>query len=195
MWAGGLSHRETIRAVLKLQDSGLEGWGGLELLHVPGQKPRFRVWGLGKASWVPRGVPDRRKSPAHGSPSSALFTSFSHTSFLPRRPGTKAFMSVCEGLIPRGIGGWGGRKSQPQTRSPRKRNGGTYLPSAGRERPTCPPASGQQRVWASWAEAGSRIAASGPWREGGGQETEAGALVFTAGGNSPGLRRPQVREI
>lgn len=32
------------------QDSGLEGWGGLELLHVPGQKPRFRVWGLGKAS-------------------------------------------------------------------------------------------------------------------------------------------------
>jgi hypothetical protein len=62
-----------------------------------------------------------------------------------------------------------------------------FYPSAGWERPTFPPASGQQPVWVSWAEAGSQTADSGPWPEGGDQKTEPRALMFTAGKNSQEL--------
>lgn len=176
---------------------GVGGAGRPQLLALPGQKPHLRVWGLGRASWVPRGVPGRRKSPVHGSPSSALSHSSPTSASFPAAPGRKLSLVFVGISSPKGWGGGAGgnRKSQSQSRSPRKRNGGTYLPSAGPERPSCPPASRRQPVWVSWAEAGSQFAASGPWREGGGRETEARAPMFTAGRNSQELRRPQVREI
>lgn len=88
---------------------------------------------------------------------------------------------------------WRAEKSQTRSRSPRKRNGGTYLLPAGRERPTRSPASGQEPVWVSWAEAGSQIAVSGPWHEGGGLKPEGRDPMFTAGRNSQELRRPRSR--
>jgi hypothetical protein len=154
----------------------------------------FESLGAGKGKLGPTWCPGPEEVPCALVSRFRAFCSFSHITFIPRRPGTKAFTSDCKGVS--SPVGWGGsRKSQSQSRSPRKRNGGTYLPSAGRERPTCPPASGQQPVWVSWAEAGSQTAASGPWREGDDRETEPRALMFTAGRNSQELRRPQVREI
>jgi len=196
LWAGGFSNRETIRAGLKSPGLGVGGVGRPRAAAFTGTEAPFESLGAGKDKLGPTWCPGPEEVPCARVSQFRAFLLLSPTSTsFPAAPARKLSRVFVRVSSPEGFGEGGGRKRQPQTRSPRKRNGGTYLPSAGRERPTCPPASGQQRVWVSWAEAGSQIAASGPWREGGGQETEARALMFTVGGNSQELRRPQVPEI
>lgn len=72
---GGCSNRETNLRGLEPPSLGVGGMGKSQngwWCIDPRKAPNERVWGLGRASWVPRGVAGQRKSPVHGFPSPAL---------------------------------------------------------------------------------------------------------------------------
>lgn len=101
---------------MNLQDSGLEGWVGLKLLPLPGLKLHLRVWGLERASWVPRGVPGWRKSPMHGSPSSALSPPPPTSASFPAAPGRKLSLVFVGISSPKGWGGGRGKTEKANHR-------------------------------------------------------------------------------
>lgn len=176
---------------------GVGGVGRPQAAAFTGTEAPFESLGAGKGKPGPTWCPGPEEVPCARVSQFRAFCSFSHISFIhPPPPRDESFHECLWGGMSHVQRGMGGRQKKPiQEWITRKRNGGTYLPSAGRGRPTCPPASGQQPVWVSWVEAGSQIAAWGPWREGGGRETETTAAMFTAGRNSQELRLPQVREV
>lgn len=107
--------------------------GRPEASAFAGTEAPFESLGAGKGKLGPTWCPGLEEVPYARVSQFRAFSSSSHISFIPRRPGTKAFTSVCGDLISKGMGGGaGGRQKRPITESITKERQWRNLPPFGR---------------------------------------------------------------